>query len=137
MPLPALELRAQLMRWGAPERLWAFGPIWVHLGQFFDPKMAIFGLNWSNLGGYRTVSRHPMDMVGVGLSMLALHEPESMPLLAFGLFSARFGEDTEPCFLTKIGHFWPEFAHIGGYGTWFFEAAKMAIFGPNWSTRGC
>ena len=53
-------------------------------------------------------------MVGAELSTLALYEMESLSFLAFGLFSDRFWEVTEPSFSTKIGHFWPEFAHIGG-----------------------
>ncbi len=52
-----------------------------------------------------------MDMVGVDLSTLSFHEPESLPLLAFEPFAGRFGEVTEPSFLTIFGL---KLAHIGG-----------------------
>ena len=78
--------------------------------------MDIFGLKWSDWGGYRTFSRHPMEMVGVDLSTLSFHEPESLPLLAFKPFAGRFGEVTEPSFLTIFG---PNLPTLGVYGTVF------------------
>jgi len=41
--------------------------------------------NWSILGGYRTFSTHPTDMMGVGLTTLALYKPQTMPLIALDL----------------------------------------------------
>jgi hypothetical protein len=43
IPLPPLELSAQLMGWWAPQGLWALRPIWVNLGRCFDPKLVHFG----------------------------------------------------------------------------------------------
>jgi len=41
--------------------------------------------NWSILGGYRTFSTHPTDMMGVRLTTLALYKPQTMPLIALDL----------------------------------------------------
>jgi hypothetical protein len=94
--------------------------------------------NWCILGGYRTFPTHPTDMIGVGLTTLALYKPQSMPLIAVDLSPqlmvwwtpkglrhlGRFGSIWGG-FLSKNGHFWPK---LGSRGLVFSRKWPFSAF---------